>query len=68
MPRTINPNQVKAAGTLLKQKTVAPDEDAAKVLVDSQESPGAFYYNKFLKTTFIKIFDASKDITVEVVF
>lgn len=68
MPGTINPNHVKAAGILLKQKTGVTDEDAAKALVDSQESPGAFYYNKFLKTTFIKIFDTSKDITVEVVF
>lgn len=68
MPGTLSPKQVKAAGIALKQKTGASDEDAAKALANSQDTPGAYYYNEFLKTTFIKIFDTSSDITVEVVF
>ena len=65
---TLSPKQVKAAGISLKQKTGATDEDTAKALANSQDTPGAYYYNKFLKTTFLKIFDTSSDITVEVVF
>ena len=68
MPGTLSPNHVKAAGISLKQKTGATDEEAANALVNSQETPGAYYYNNYLKTTFIKIFDTSNDVTVEVVF
>ena len=52
---------------MLKQKA-GTDHDAAKALEESQDTLGAYYYNNFLKTTFIKIFDNFSDITVEVVF
>lgn len=68
MPGTLSPKLVKAAGASLKQKTGATDSEAANVLQNSQDTPGAYYYNNSLKTTFIKIFDTSKDITVEVTF
>ena len=64
---TVPPKYVKAAKSTLKQKT-GTDHDAAKALEESQDTPGAYYYNNFLKTTFIKIFDNFSDITVEVVF
>ena len=64
---TVPPKYVKAAESTLKQKT-RTDHDAAKALEESQDTPGAYYYNNFLKTTFIKIFDNFSDITVEVVF
>ena len=59
---------MKAAESILKQKTGETDDDAAKALEESQDTPGAYYYNNFLKTTFIKIFDRFSDINVEVVF
>lgn len=65
---TTPPKYVKAAESTLKQKTGGTDDDAAKALAESQDTPGAYYYNNFLKTTFIKIFDNFSDITVEVVF
>lgn len=68
MPGTISPQYVKAAGKTLEQKFGATDQEAAKALTDSKDTPGAYYYNNFLKTTFIKIFDTSNDITVEVMF
>ena len=64
---TVPPKYLKAAESTLKQKT-GTDHDAAKALEESQDTPGAYYYNNFLKTTFIKIFDNFSDITVEVVF
>lgn len=68
MPGTITPQYVRAAGKALQQKTGASNEEAAKALADSKDTPGAYYYNNYLNTTFIKIFDTSSDITVEVVF
>ena len=68
MPGTLSPKHVKAQGISLNQKIGATDEAAAKALTNSQDTPGAYYYNKFLKTTFIKIFDTLQDITVEVAF
>ena len=68
MPGTICPSTVRAAGKTLQQKTGLTDEEAAKALENSMETPGGFYYNTFLKTTFIKIFDASSDVTVEAIF
>jgi len=65
---TLPPKDVKAAESTLKQKTGATDDDAAKALEESQDTPGAYYYNSSLKTTFIKIFDNFSDITVKVVF
>ena len=71
MPGTIPPSKVKVTGLremeLLQQKCGITDEEAANALAAVDE-PGAYYYNKFLKTTFIKIFDTSSDITVEVIF
>lgn len=68
MPGTISPTSVKAAGKTVPQKTGNTDEEAAKALVNSTDTPGSFYYNNSLKTTFIKIFDTMSDITVDVVF
>lgn len=68
MPGTITPQSVRAAGKSLQQKTGASNEEAAKALADSKDTQGAYYYNNYLNTTFIKIFDTSSDITVEVVF
>ena len=68
MPGTISPTYVKAEAYFLNQKTGATDEDAATALSNSQDTPGAYYYNTYLKTTFIKIFDNLSDITVEVYF
>ena len=68
MPGTICPTSVKAAGKTLPKKTGNTDEEAAKALVNSTDTPGSFYYNNSLNTTFIKIFDTMNDITVDVVF
>ena len=68
MPGTISPSKVKAAGKNLPQKLAITDEEAAKALADSMNSPGMYYSNKFLKTTFIKILDILSDVTVEVTF
>lgn len=68
MPGTISPSKVTAAGKNLPQKLGDTDEQAAKALAEHNDKPGAYYYNKFLKTTFIKIFDTLNDITVEAVF
>ena len=68
MPGTICPSTVRAASKNLPQKTGLTDEEAAKALKKSMDTPGAFYYNKFLRTTFIKIFDMLSDVTVEVIY
>ena len=68
MPGTISPSKVMAAGINLPKKLGNTDEEAAKALADSMDSAGAYYYNKFLKTTFIKILDILSDVTVEVTF
>ena len=68
MPGTINPSSVKAMGQFLKEKGGVTDEEAAKSLADSKEKIGSYYYNNYLNTTFIKIFDDLDDVTVEVIF
>lgn len=68
MPGTIVPQYVRAEGESLQQKSGVTDQEASKALMDSQETPGAYYYNASLKTAFIKIFHTSSDITVEVMF
>ena len=68
MPGTICPTSVKVAGKTLPKKAGNTDEETAKALVNSTDTPGSFYYNNSLNTTFIKIFDTMNDITVEVVF
>ena len=68
LPGTISPSKVTAAGKPLPQKFGDTDEQAAKALTEHKDKPGAFYYNNYLKTTYIKIFDASSDLTVEAVF
>ena len=42
MPGTICPTSVKAAGKTLPKKTGNTDEEAAKALVDSTDTPGSF--------------------------
>ena len=68
MPGTICPTSVKVAGKTLPKKAGNTDEETAKALVNSTDTPGSFYYNNSLNTTFIKIFDTMNDITVDVVF
>jgi len=68
MPGTISPSKVTAAGKAMPQKFADTDEQAAKALAEHKDKPGAFYYNNYLKTTYIKIFDTYSDLTVEAVF
>ena len=68
LPGTISPSKVTAAGKALPQKFGDTDELAAKALAEHKDKPGAFYYNNYLKTTYIKIFDTYSDLTVEAVF
>lgn len=68
LPGTISPSKVKAAGKTLPQKFGDTDEEASKALAEHKDKPGAFYYNNYLKTTYIKIFDTYSDLTVEAVF
>lgn len=68
MPGTICPTSVTADSQVLQEINRNTDEEAAKALENSRDAPGAFYYNKFLKTTFIKIYDILSDVTVEVMF
>lgn len=68
MPGTICPNKVKAGGEFLQKKTGPTDEEASQALASAKENVGAYYYNNYLHTTFIKIFDNADDITVEVTF
>lgn len=68
MPGTICPTSVTADSQVLQEITRNTDEEAAKALENCRDAPGPFYYNKFLKTTFIKIYDILSDVTVEVMF
>ena len=59
---------MKAGADKMPQMTGNSDKEAAAALAATKVSVGAFYYNKSLKTTFIKVADNKSDITIEVVF
>jgi alpha-glucosidase len=63
---TDQPTQVTADGVTLQNLVQDTDQQAAEALAESPIN--AYYYNGDLKTTVIKIFDNSPDITVQAVF
>ncbi len=63
---TTPPKSVKVGGIALPAKTEESNDAAAKALAESKFE--AFYYNSFLKTTYIKIFDQKVDMTMEATF
>ncbi|WP_437935707.1 TIM-barrel domain-containing protein [Sorangium sp. So ce341] len=63
---TTSPTGVTAGGSPLPRVTGSSDGDAANKLAASKVN--AFYYNESLRTTFVKIFDTSADITVKASF
>ena len=65
---SIYPGRDNSYKLYLDDDGVSNKADAAKALVDSTDTPGSFYYNNSLNTTYIKIFDMMNDITEDVVF
>ena len=63
---TTEPKNVKVGGIALPKKTGKSDDEAANAL--AQSTVEAFYYNAFLETTYIKIFDQKVDVTIEAKF
>lgn len=63
---TTPPTGVTAGGNALPKMKGNTDAEAANALAAS--TVNAYYYNTSLKTTFVKIFDTSADITIKASF
>lgn len=63
---TVNPKSVKIGVLALEKKVEENDEASSKALAESKVD--GYYYNSYLKTTYIKIFDTKVDLTLDILF